>query len=69
MDDVAQGLSLEQRLKNFDDSKAQGSDQRLVIWAGVGVGHTAEIKGAADVVRELHEEAVKTLKSASSLLG
>jgi nitronate monooxygenase len=33
-------------LKRFDDSKAQGDDQRLVIWAGVGVGHTNDIRGA-----------------------
>jgi nitronate monooxygenase len=69
MDDVAQGLDLEQRMQKFDESKAQGDDQRLVIWAGVGVGHTNTIKGAADVLRELHEEAVKTLKTASSLIG
>jgi nitronate monooxygenase len=69
MDDVAEGLDLEQRLQKFDESKAQGDSQRLIIWAGVGVGHTSEIMGAKDVVHELHQEAVKTLKAASSLLG
>jgi len=69
MDDVAQGLSLDERLKRFDDSKARGEDQRLVIWAGVGVGHTNEIKGAADVVHEIHEEALKALKAASSFIS
>jgi len=69
MDDVAQGLDLEQRLQKFDDSKAQGDDQRLVIWAGVGVGHTNEIKSTADVMHELHEGAVRTLKAASSLIA
>jgi nitronate monooxygenase len=47
MTDYKAGLSLEERIKKFDESSCNGDDSRLVIWAGVGVGLTSEINGAA----------------------
>jgi nitronate monooxygenase len=47
MTDYKAGLSLEERIKKFDESSRNGDDSRLVIWAGVGVGLTSEINGAA----------------------
>jgi nitronate monooxygenase len=47
MDDVEEGLSLDERLRRFDESKEKGEDDRLVIWAGVGAGLTNEIMPAA----------------------
>ncbi|KAJ7778684.1 Nitronate monooxygenase-domain-containing protein [Mycena maculata] len=69
MDDFAAGLSLEERIAKFDDSAAKGENSRLIIWAGVGVGMTSEIKPASDVLRELHDEAVKKLQAGASLLS
>jgi nitronate monooxygenase len=46
MDDLNQGLSLEERILKFDESRAKGEDSRLIIWAGVGVGLTSELKAA-----------------------
>lgn len=56
IDDQKEGLSLEERLKRFDESAAKGETDRLVVWAGIGVGLTKEIKNAAvrvdsDVIR------------------
>ncbi|THH29115.1 hypothetical protein EUX98_g5079 [Antrodiella citrinella] len=67
--DSEQGLTVDERLKLFDESAKKGETERLVVWAGVGAGLTNEIKPAATVLRELHEEAVQHLKAASSLLG
>jgi nitronate monooxygenase len=47
MTDYKAGLSLEERIKKFDENSRNGDDSRLVIWAGVGVGLTSEINGAA----------------------
>lgn len=47
MDDFNAGLSLEERLKNFDESAARGDNSRLLVWAGVGAGLTTEIKAAS----------------------
>ncbi|KAJ7216552.1 2-nitropropane dioxygenase, partial [Mycena pura] len=45
MDDVAAGLSLDERLARYDESAAaKGEDSRLIVWAGVGAGITSEIK-------------------------
>ncbi|KAF8188846.1 2-nitropropane dioxygenase [Mycena galopus ATCC 62051] len=69
MDDYKAGLSLEERLAKFDESARNGDDSRLVVWAGVGVGLTSEIKGAGDVLRELHQETVEHLQRVTKLLG
>lgn len=45
--DVEEGLDLEERLKRFDDSANIGDSSRLVVWAGVGVALTNEITAAA----------------------
>ncbi len=38
MDDLEAGLSPEERLARFDASKAAGEEDRLIVWAGVGLG-------------------------------
>ncbi|KAJ7848391.1 hypothetical protein B0H13DRAFT_2238651 [Mycena leptocephala] len=68
MDDLNQGLSLEEHILKFDESRAKGEDSRLIIWAGVGVGLTSELKAAADVLHELHQETIHTLKSGARLV-
>ena len=67
--DYVEGAPLEERLKRFDDGKARGEKERVVVWAGAGVGLTKEIKGAGEVVREIHEEAVARIRRAQTLLG
>jgi nitronate monooxygenase len=44
--DYLEGVVLEERIKRYDNGKAEGDDNRLIIWAGVGVGLTNEIKSA-----------------------
>ncbi|KAJ7654072.1 hypothetical protein DFH06DRAFT_1203584 [Mycena polygramma] len=63
------GLTLEERIAKVEESAAKGDDSRLVVWAGVGVGLTNEIKGAADVLRELHDETVGALQRVPKLLS
>ncbi|KAJ6513712.1 2-nitropropane dioxygenase [Mycena vitilis] len=63
------GLTLEERIAKVEESAAKGDDSRLVVWAGVGVGLTNEIKGAADVLRELHNETVASLQRVPKLLS
>ena len=42
--DYLEGAGLEERLKRYNESKTEGEKNRLVIWAGVGVGITDEIE-------------------------
>ncbi|KAJ7179556.1 2-nitropropane dioxygenase [Mycena filopes] len=67
-DDVAEGLSIEERIRRVEEAKAKGETDRLVIWAGEGVGLVKEIESTADVFRELHENAVASLKNSRLLL-
>jgi len=66
--DFEEGLSLEERIKLFDESKLSGEKDRLIIWAGVGTGFINTISPAADILQSVHEEAVATLRSVSGLL-
>lgn len=40
-----------------------------VVWAGTGVGSMREIKGAQDIVHELHGEILARLQASQGLLG
>jgi nitronate monooxygenase len=42
--DHLEGATLEERIKRFDESQAKGEKSRLVIWAGMGIGITNELK-------------------------
>ncbi|KAI0688388.1 2-nitropropane dioxygenase [Cytidiella melzeri] len=66
--DYKAGLPLEERLRKFDEGKEKGEANRVVVWAGAATALTKEIKDAADVVIEVHEEAVRRIKQVSSLL-
>lgn len=52
MDDYKEGLGLEERLQRFDEAATKGEKDRLVVWAGIGVGLTNEIKNAAVRTKE-----------------
>ncbi|KAJ8469702.1 hypothetical protein ONZ45_g16803 [Pleurotus djamor] len=69
VDDLNEGLNLDERMKRFDESAANGKSDRLVIWAGVGVALTKEIQSIKDVFLQLHDEAVATLRAKSTLLA
>ncbi|KAK7033917.1 hypothetical protein VNI00_012541 [Paramarasmius palmivorus] len=67
--DVDEGLGFEDRLRRYDESKEKGETSRLIVWAGAGVGLSASIVPAEDVVHELRAECVGALQRASGLLG
>lgn len=41
--DFKQGLSVEERIKKYTEAKQKGDKDRLIIWAGVGVGNVQSI--------------------------
>ncbi|KAJ7837970.1 2-nitropropane dioxygenase [Mycena olivaceomarginata] len=69
IDDYKAGLSLEERIERYTAGVRDGDQSRDIVWAGVGVGLTSEIEGAANVFRALHEETVEHLRCATSLLA
>ncbi|KXN84314.1 Nitronate monooxygenase, partial [Leucoagaricus sp. SymC.cos] len=67
--DSWKGLSVEERQKLFDESMAKQETNRAIMWAGVGVGMTKEIKPTKEVFLELHTDAVKALKAVPKLFS
>ncbi|KAI0789723.1 2-nitropropane dioxygenase [Abortiporus biennis] len=67
--DVEEGLDLETRLARYEEGGKKGEKDRVVVWAGVGVGLTKEIKSTAVVVHELHEDILNALRATNQLLS
>ncbi|KAG6872180.1 hypothetical protein C0995_012245 [Termitomyces sp. Mi166 len=66
--DFDQGLDLETRLKRYDEAKEKGELNRLVIWAGSGIGFVNDEKDAAKIVEDIQEDMVEALRSTSRRL-
>ncbi|KAK1231022.1 hypothetical protein PQX77_005871, partial [Marasmius sp. AFHP31] len=45
-EDVEGGIELEERVRRYEEGRAKGESERLVVWAGTGVGLTREIRNA-----------------------
>jgi nitronate monooxygenase len=65
--DLDSGVDIEVVKAKFDEGVRKGDPDRMLVWSGAGVGLISDIKGAKDVVRELHEDIVERLKFASQL--
>ena len=63
--DEEEGASLEERVRRFDS----GEGFRQVIYAGMGIALTKEVKSAEDIVKELHEDTVKALRASAQILS
>lgn len=70
VDDFARGTDLATvRARFAANARAGGDPEYAVIWAGTGVGEMREIKGAQDIVRQLHREMIERLKTTQQLLA
>ncbi|OIW29167.1 2-nitropropane dioxygenase [Coniochaeta ligniaria NRRL 30616] len=66
--DHASGVSFEDNLQRFNAAKEAGDDSRMVTWAGTGVGLVKKDIPAADIVREVREEAIKRIQHLQSFV-
>ncbi|RFU34726.1 hypothetical protein B7463_g1649, partial [Scytalidium lignicola] len=67
--DFLSGVSVEEIRERYNNAamephKGFGGDVRAAIWAGTGVGLVNEIKGAAEIVKELRDGAFQSLTNA-----
>ncbi|KDQ17271.1 hypothetical protein BOTBODRAFT_64286 [Botryobasidium botryosum FD-172 SS1] len=60
--DAHSGLDLETRLKQYDESQANGETNRLLIWAGEGIAFVNDAKTTKDIITELYDEAISVMK-------
>lgn len=71
--DASKGMSTEENKRLYEEAAKQGDEGwgengRLTTYAGTGVGLVREVRSAADVTREVREDARRILSSASSKL-
>jgi len=55
--------------KKFAEAVKQGDADRMLVWAGTGVGLMTEIKPARDVVQELHNDIFERLRKSMDLFA
>ncbi|KAK3331906.1 FMN-dependent 2-nitropropane dioxygenase [Cercophora scortea] len=66
-EDHVAGVSFEENLKRYEVAKENKDNSRLVTWMGTGVGLiNADAQPAAEIVRELREEAKERIRSLHS---
>ncbi|KAJ3851456.1 2-nitropropane dioxygenase [Lentinula lateritia] len=56
--DQKEGLSLDERLKRHDQSKAKGESDRLVIWAGDAVAGIKDGESTQSIILGLYQDAL-----------
>lgn len=60
--------SEQDRRQRYKEAEKTGDVERIITWAGTGVGNMDVIKPAADVVREIEQAAIERLKALQGYL-
>ncbi|KAF7973637.1 hypothetical protein HWV62_14708 [Athelia sp. TMB] len=68
IEDFDKGVGIEEVKAKFLAGVAQGDPDRMLVWAGTGVGLMSEIKPAKDVVEEIHRDIIERLRISSRLV-
>ncbi|KAI0844523.1 inosine monophosphate dehydrogenase [Daldinia vernicosa] len=66
--DHVAGVPLDENAKRLNAAKDSGDVSRLVTWSGTGVGLVKKEQPAADITREVRDEALKAINSLKSFL-
>ncbi|OBZ66386.1 Nitronate monooxygenase [Grifola frondosa] len=69
VEDAETGVGIDKLQENFKESARKNDPDRMVVWCGQGVSLMNEIKGAKEIVEEIHLEAVQQLQSSQLLLA
>jgi len=64
--DWEDGMSIEERKRRVKEGMEKGDSEFLILFAGTGAGKVNKIASTKDVMRQLHEETVASLKKASA---
>ncbi|KAJ7763693.1 2-nitropropane dioxygenase [Mycena olivaceomarginata] len=65
--DFEKGLDLGALKSKFQEGVKNQDIDRLIVWAGTGVGQMNQTQPAKEIVEELHKEAVEHLEAATKL--
>jgi len=68
VEDYEKGVDIKILQAKFTEGTRNGDADRIVVWAGTGVGLMDKIQPAEIIVEELHRQCVECLKAASLLM-
>lgn len=68
VDDFESGVEPSVLRAKYAEAAAKGDTERIIVWAGTGVGSMNRIQPAKDIVRELHDECLSRLNDARNLI-
>ncbi|KAJ9104957.1 hypothetical protein QFC19_003754 [Naganishia cerealis] len=61
-------LELKERQERYTQADKEDDKERLIVWAGTGVGEVGEITPAEEVVKQLEKEAIQALSTVEGYL-
>lgn len=65
--DFDQGVDIEVLQNRYTEGSRNGDLDRVVTWAGTGVGLMNKIQPAKEIVKELHMECLESMRALTSL--
>jgi len=68
VEEFEKGVGMEDVRSRFAEAVRKGDPDRMLVWAGTGVGLMHAIKPAKEIVQELHEECIGCLMLSRSLI-
>ncbi|KAJ8522730.1 hypothetical protein ONZ45_g696 [Pleurotus djamor] len=68
VEDFENGRPADEIKSLFKQAQQEGNRERMLVWAGTGVGDMDSIKPAKDLVEELHNECVERIRAAASYI-
>jgi len=67
VDDLDGGADLEGVRSKFELAVQNGDPNRMLVWAGTGIGRMDSVKPAQEVVKELHQETLQCLEEGRNM--
>jgi len=67
VEDFENGVKIEALKSKFQDGIKNQDINRMIVWAGTGVGQMKQTQSAKSIVEELHRECIEHLAAASQL--
>ncbi|KAF9457191.1 2-nitropropane dioxygenase [Collybia nuda] len=69
VEDFEKGVDVDVVRSRYHEGAKRNDPDRIVIWAGAGVGMMDKIQPAKEIVEEIHRECTEILRAAATLLS
>ncbi|TFK71621.1 2-nitropropane dioxygenase [Pluteus cervinus] len=69
VEEFNQGEDLEELRKKWQEGTKEGNPERMLVWAGMGVGMMTSVMPAKDILKEIHHDCLRRIEKLPGLLG